>query len=95
MPDPIPDRNEALRRKLEDLEDAYGPAIRKAKATPGCTDIAVNEDGRIWTAVPLVSPFALECPPQELPIPPYALGALIGDGTSGTAASSCRRRTSR
>jgi Flp pilus assembly CpaF family ATPase len=35
------------------------------------------------TAVPLAMPFALECPPQELPVPPYALGALIGDGDLG------------
>jgi type IV secretion system protein TrbB len=45
------DRAESLRRRLEDLEDAYGPAIRKARQTPGCTDIAVNEDGSIWTTV--------------------------------------------
>jgi Flp pilus assembly CpaF family ATPase len=44
-------RAESLRRRLEDLEDAYGPAIRKARQTPGCTDIAVNEDGSIWTTV--------------------------------------------
>lgn len=31
-------------------------------------------------AVPLVDPFAIELPPQNLPIPPYALGALLGDG---------------
>ena len=54
-PDPaVPDltaanRAESLRRRLEDLEDAYGPVIRQARKTPGCTDIAVNEDGRIWT----------------------------------------------
>jgi type IV secretion system protein TrbB len=51
MPDMTPDREESLRRKLEDLEDAYGPAIRKAKATPGCTDIAVNADGMVWQTV--------------------------------------------
>ena len=45
------DRAESLRRRLEDLEDAYGRAIRKARRTPGCTDIAVNEDGSIWTTV--------------------------------------------
>jgi Flp pilus assembly CpaF family ATPase len=33
------------------LEDAYGPTIRKAKTTPGCTDIAVNEDGQIWSTI--------------------------------------------
>jgi type IV secretory pathway ATPase VirB11/archaellum biosynthesis ATPase len=31
-------------------------------------------------AVPLVQPFAIELPPATLPIPPYALGALLGDG---------------
>lgn len=51
MVDMTPDREEALRRKLEDLEDAYGPTIRKARKTPGCTDIAVNEDGQIWTTI--------------------------------------------
>lgn len=30
--------------------------------------------------VPLVTPCAIEQPPQSLPIPPYALGALLGDG---------------
>ena len=49
MPDMTPERGESLRRKLADLEDAYGPVIRQARKTPGCTDIAVNEDGRIWT----------------------------------------------
>jgi type IV secretion system protein TrbB len=44
-------RAESLRRRLEDLEDAYGPAIRKAKRTPGCTDIAINEDGSIWVTI--------------------------------------------
>src|SRR3954452_8684054 len=44
-------RAESLRRRLEDLEDACGPAIREAKRTPGCTDIAVNEDGSIWATV--------------------------------------------
>jgi type IV secretion system protein TrbB len=44
-------RAESLRRRLEDLEDAYGPAIHKAKRTPGCTDIAVNEDGSIWVTI--------------------------------------------
>jgi Flp pilus assembly CpaF family ATPase len=48
MPDMTPDREEALQRKLEDLEDAYGPAIRKAKSTTGCTDFYVNEDGSVW-----------------------------------------------
>ena len=37
------------------------------------------------TAVPLVAPFALERTPQDLPIPPYALGALIGDGDLGNS----------
>ncbi len=31
-------------------------------------------------AVPLVEPFAVEMPQQTLPIPPYALGTLLGDG---------------
>jgi type IV secretory pathway ATPase VirB11/archaellum biosynthesis ATPase len=31
-------------------------------------------------AVPLLEPFAVELPPQDLPVPPYALGALLGDG---------------
>lgn len=44
-------REESLARRLEDLEDAYGPTIRNARNTPGCTDIAVNEDGRIWTTI--------------------------------------------
>ncbi len=35
------------------------------------------------TAVPLVAPSAIEFPAQELPIPPYALGALLGDGNFG------------
>jgi hypothetical protein len=30
--------------------------------------------------IPLVSPYALQLPPQDLPIAPYALGALVGDG---------------
>src|SRR5690242_7299351 len=37
-----PDRQESLHRLLADLEDAYGPAIREARATPGCTDMAIN-----------------------------------------------------
>lgn len=32
-------------------------------------------------AVPLVEPFAIEMPPRDLTVPPYALGALLGDGT--------------
>ena len=32
-------------------------------------------------AVPTVVPYAVEAPPQELPVPPYALGALLGDGS--------------
>lgn len=51
MPDMTPDRQESMQRWLEDLEDAYGPAIRKARSTPGCTDIAVNEDGAIWATI--------------------------------------------
>ena len=31
-------------------------------------------------AVPLIEPAAIELPPKDLPIDPYALGALIGDG---------------
>jgi type IV secretory pathway VirB4 component len=31
-------------------------------------------------AVPIVAPFAVELPPQDLPIPPYVLGAILGDG---------------
>jgi hypothetical protein len=34
-------------------------------------------------AIPLVDPFAIEYPPQDLPIPPYALGAILGDGCLG------------
>ena len=37
MPDMTPERGESLRRKLADLEDAYGPVIRQARKTPGCT----------------------------------------------------------
>lgn len=44
-------RREAQARLLADLEDAYGPAIRDARRMPGCTDIAVNEDGAIWTTI--------------------------------------------
>ncbi|QQP94017.1 Flp pilus assembly complex ATPase component TadA (plasmid) [Skermanella sp. TT6] len=44
-------RTEGMRRLLDDLEDAYGPIIRTAKQTPGCTDIMVNEDGAIWLTV--------------------------------------------
>lgn len=44
-------REESLRRKLEDLEDAYGSVIRAYKCNPSCTDIAVNEDGAIWGTV--------------------------------------------
>lgn len=31
-------------------------------------------------AVPTVAPYAIEYAPEELPIPPYTLGVLIGDG---------------
>lgn len=31
-------------------------------------------------AVPLIEAFASEFPPQDLPVPPYALGVLLGDG---------------
>lgn len=31
------------------------------------------------TAIPLVAHDAVEMPPQDLPIPPYALGAILGD----------------
>lgn len=31
-------------------------------------------------AIPLVSPYVIEYPPQNLPIPAYALGAILGDG---------------
>ena len=34
----------------------------------------------VATAIPLVDPYAIELPPQDLPISPYALGALLGDG---------------
>jgi type IV secretion system protein VirB11 len=51
MHDMTPDREESIRRKLEDLEDAYGSAIRRAKTTEGCTDFYVNEDGSIWTKI--------------------------------------------
>lgn len=44
-------RSEGMKRLLDDLEDAYGPTIQKAKRTPGCTDIMVNEDGAIWTTI--------------------------------------------
>lgn len=44
-------REESLRRKLEDLEDAYGPVIRVLRRDPRCTDIALNEDGGIWATV--------------------------------------------
>lgn len=44
-------RTEGMKRLLDDLEDAYGPIIRTAKRTPGCTDIMVNEDGAIWLTV--------------------------------------------
>jgi type IV secretion system protein VirB11 len=46
---------ESLRRKLEDLEDAYGEAIRNAKRDFDCTDINVNDDGMIWATVGGVS----------------------------------------
>lgn len=42
---------ESLRRKLEDLEDAYGEAIRNARRDIDCTDINVNDDGMIWSTV--------------------------------------------
>lgn len=42
------DRAESLRRKLEDLEDAYGPTIRELREAEGVSDIAINEDGAIW-----------------------------------------------
>ena len=35
-------------------------------------------------AVPLAEPFALEQPPQALPVPPYILGVLLGDGSFRT-----------
>lgn len=47
----VSNREESLRRKLEDLEDAYGSVIRAYKRNDACTDIAVNEDGAIWGTV--------------------------------------------
>lgn len=47
----VSNREESLRRKLEDLEDAYGPVIRVLKRDPRCTDIAVNESGDIWATI--------------------------------------------
>lgn len=38
-------------------------------------------------AVPLVRPSAIELPPQSLPVPPYALGALLGDGSTVSGAA--------
>ena len=35
-------------------------------------------------AVPLADPFALQQPERELPIPPYTLGLLLGDGSFRT-----------
>jgi type IV secretion system protein VirB4 len=35
-------------------------------------------------AIPLIEPFAAELPSQDLPIPPYALGVLLGDGSFRT-----------
>jgi hypothetical protein len=35
-------------------------------------------------AVPLADPFALEQPERDLPIPPYTLGLLLGDGSFRT-----------
>ncbi len=35
-------------------------------------------------AVPLAEPFALENPEQDLPIPPYTMGFLLGDGSFRT-----------
>jgi type IV secretion system protein VirB11 len=45
------DHQESLKRLLEDLEDAYGETIQKARRNPECSDIAVNEDGEIWLTV--------------------------------------------
>lgn len=46
---------ESLRRKLEDLDDAYGEAIRNARQDIDCTDINVNDNGMIWSTVRGVS----------------------------------------
>lgn len=51
MPDMTPDREESVQRKLDDLDDAYGPDIRKAKKTCGCTDIYLNSDGSVWAKI--------------------------------------------
>ncbi|MDT4913464.1 MAG: replicative helicase, partial [Pseudonocardiales bacterium] len=44
-------------------------------------------DGRLNHSVPCTAPLAL--PDVELPVPPYTLGAWLGDGTSDTAALTC------
>jgi len=67
----------------------------KSHATRRCISgaswqIYRTTDVRLWftenrraakrAAVPLIEPAAIELPPKDLPIDPYALGALIGDG---------------
>jgi replicative DNA helicase len=40
-------------------------------------------DGRLNHAVPIAA--AADLPPSDLPLPPYALGIWLGDGTTGSA----------
>lgn len=65
----------------------YGP--RKVESSSGWSVLPLRQIARWFqkgllksktAAVPLVSPFSIEMPPQDLPIPPYVLGVLLGDG---------------
>lgn len=67
-------KSHATRRRLSDADWAVLP-LSEIKAW---FDKGKRQATR--AAVPLVEPFSIEHPEQSLPIPPYALGALLGDG---------------
>jgi replicative DNA helicase len=74
--------------------DAQARGLRREYSEPVRPEVATTSDilrtlrcpgaeGRLNHAVPLTA--ALEMPEADLPVPPYALGVWLGDGTSNAA----------
>lgn len=79
-------RNTVLPRGTDQSDKRIFPYVVSTREI--ASTLIVN--GKRNHAVRLSKP--IECPEKELPIPPYTLGAWLGDGTSCAAAITCDDR---
>ena len=75
-----------LTRNYNARKHGYAPKVRTTiELLEGGLRRAAPQNHRLFANWSIAAPLPLALPVQELPVPPYVLGAWLGDGTSASA----------